>query len=182
MPGADSGRIASSPPKVWPGDTWSRLVPSRSSAASRSALLDSETPRTATIEAIPIATPRADSAARSRRERSPDAPTRRMSAGSSRLAARASVIAEAPGSAGCAPTRSSAVALVELDRAVADVHAARERGGHLEVVGDHEDRGPLRVELAQQADDLGAGARVEVARGLVGEHDRGTPHQGPCDR
>jgi hypothetical protein len=85
---ADSGSSASSPRNDWPGATRSRLVPSRSSCASRSAFDESEMPRTATIAAIPIAMPRAERAARSRRVRRPIEPDRSTSAGASRLGRR----------------------------------------------------------------------------------------------
>ena len=84
---AVSGSAASSPKIVCPGEAVSRFVPSRSSDERRSALLDSEIARTATIAAIPIAIPSAESAARSRRAWRPTAPTRRTSRGGSRLGA-----------------------------------------------------------------------------------------------
>ena len=40
------------------------------------------------------------------------------------------------------------------------------------VVGDHDDRGALGVEFLEQVEDRGAGGAVEVAGGLVGQHDR----------
>src|SRR5439155_993038 len=71
--GALAGSVASPPPRCWPGATVSRLVPRRSRRASRPAREDSDSPSTATMLAIPIATPSAESAARSRRMRSPAA-------------------------------------------------------------------------------------------------------------
>ena len=53
-------------------------------------------PSTATIEAIPIAMPSAESAARSRRVRSPSAPVRRTSAGADPARARARSCGHAP--------------------------------------------------------------------------------------
>ena len=41
------------------------------------------------------------------------------------------------------------------------------------VVGDHDDRGPGGVQLGQQVQDGRAGGLVQVAGGLVGQHDRG---------
>ena len=63
----------------------SRLVPRRSSEDSRSLRDDSEMPRTATIAAMPMAMPSADSAARRRRLRSPTDATRKRSPGCSAL-------------------------------------------------------------------------------------------------
>jgi hypothetical protein len=48
-------------------------------------------------------------------------------------------------------------------------------------VGDNDDRGAGRVQLPQQRDDLGAGGRVEVARGLVGQHQGRIAGHGPGD-
>jgi hypothetical protein len=71
------GKAASSfPMKPPPASTTSRFVPNRSSASSRLALDDSEMPSTATIAAIPMAMPSADSEARRRRLRSPMDATR----------------------------------------------------------------------------------------------------------
>ena len=50
------------------------------------------------------------------------------------------------------------------------------------LVGDHDDRRALRVELVDQAHDRLAGRAVEVARRLVREHDRGASDQRPRDR
>lgn len=61
-----------------------RLVPRRSSRAIRSARLDSDSPTTATMVAIPMAIPSAESTTRARRARRPTAPTRRTSRAESR--------------------------------------------------------------------------------------------------
>ena len=61
-----------------PGSTCSRLVPSSSSSASRSALLDAEMPTTATMAAMPIVMPTAVSNVRRRLARSPTRPCDRM--------------------------------------------------------------------------------------------------------
>ncbi len=66
-----AGRTWLLPRKSWPGETVSRFVPRASISASRLACADAETPTTATMAAIPIAIPSAESAARSRRERIP---------------------------------------------------------------------------------------------------------------
>ena len=50
-------------------------------------------------------------------------------------------------------------------------HAVGDRGG-ARLVRDHHDRlAELLDRVAQELEDLGAGRRVEVAGGLVGEHD-----------
>ena len=116
---AASGSCALAPRNVWPGATVSRLVPSSLSSATSPALLDSEIPSTATIAAMPIATPSADSAARRRRVRRPTLATRTTSPASRRLrgiarSARSRrrvplpgtpppAIAREPGPIGCAP-------------------------------------------------------------------------------
>ena len=46
------------------------------------------------------------------------------------------------------------------------------RGGDLGVVGDEDDRPAAGVELAEDGQDVGAGAAVEVAGRLVGEDER----------
>ena len=56
-----------------PASTVSRFVPSRSISASSPACDDADSPRIATIAAVPIAIPSADSAARSGRDAQPDA-------------------------------------------------------------------------------------------------------------
>jgi hypothetical protein len=68
---AVTGRTSLLPVNVWPAVTVSRLVPSASIVASRLAWAEDDTPTTATIAPIPIAIPSAESAARSRRVRSP---------------------------------------------------------------------------------------------------------------
>jgi hypothetical protein len=59
--------------------TVSRFVPSLSISASRPACEEEERPSTATIAATPMAIPRADSAARTRRVRRPTLATRARS-------------------------------------------------------------------------------------------------------
>ncbi len=83
------GSLLSSPKKDSPAWSVRRFVPRRSIVASSSAWLEAEMPRTATIDAMPIATPSAESAARSRRVRSPMLPTARTSRGSRRLGSSA---------------------------------------------------------------------------------------------
>ena len=67
--------------------------------------------------------------------------------------------------------------------AVGEQHDAVGVGGGGRVVGDHDDRlAGLLHAGAQQAEHLRAGARVEVAGGLVGEDDVGPGQQGAGDR
>ena len=60
-------------------------MPSRSISASSPACEEDDSPRTATIAAVPIAIPSADSAARSGRARSPTLATRSPSRGAQPL-------------------------------------------------------------------------------------------------
>src|SRR5919197_1337062 len=49
-------------------------------------------------------------------------------------------------------------------------------------MGDHDDRGPVAVQLLDQGHDLRAGRTVEVAGRLVGEHDRRRADERARDR
>src|SRR5262245_3644123 len=72
--------------------------------------------------------------------------------------------------------------LVELidDPAVGEEQRPVRVRGRARVVGDHDDGLAHLVDrTAQEAEDLAAGARVDVAGGLVGEHDPGPAGQGP---
>ena len=82
--GASSGSFASAPVRLCPASTVSMFVPSRSISASSPACEEDDRPRTATIAAVPIAIPSADSAARSGRARSPTLVTRSPSFSRSR--------------------------------------------------------------------------------------------------
>ena len=63
--------------------------------------------------------------------------------------------------------------LVEDDQAVGEVEDAVGDRGRARIVGHHHDRLAVVVARApEQREDLGARARVEVARRLVGEDDR----------
>ena len=53
--------------------------------------------------------------------------------------------------------------------------------GDVRFVGDHDDGQALVVELLEQGQDLDAGARVQVAGGLVGQQQRGLGDQGAGD-
>src|SRR6266540_6330666 len=70
---------------------------------------------------------------------------------------------------------------VLLDAAVADPDAPWESVGDLEVVGDHHDGDPISVQILEQPDDLLARAAVQVAGGLVREHDGGPTDDGAGD-
>ena len=134
-PGADSGSLASSPGTSARARPSSRLVPSRSSCGEQVGLA-----RLARCRAR-----RPSTRSRSRR-RAPRAP-RAAGASAARTRRRAGRRRAAAGwAAACVgAVTPDAVALVELDRAVADVHPARERGGDLAVVGDHDDRRAVGV-------------------------------------
>ncbi len=80
-----SDPVPSTPP---PGVTRSKLVPSRSRVAIRSARPDAEMPITATMAAIPMAMPIAVSTARAGRAASPRMPSPSKSLGRSRLLIR----------------------------------------------------------------------------------------------
>src|SRR5262245_28340458 len=165
---ASVGSVASSPKMVWPGATRSRFVPRRSSVAIRSPFDESEIASTETMAAMPMAIPRADSAARSRRVRRPMPPTRRTSAGRSREDANSTLAHLAGG--------------IPDDPAAAHLDPPREGRGDLPVVGDDEDGRAPPVQLAQEANDLGAGVGVEVAGRLVGEDDRRPGQDSAGDR
>ena len=143
-------------------------MPSRLISAISPACEEADSPRTATIAAVPIAIPSADSAARSGRARSPTLATRSPSSSRSR-----------PPPALMAPL---AVRGVGDHLAVQHPDLARQLIGEARVVGDHDDRGAGGVELADELHDRCAGGAVEVAGRLVGEHDRRTPDEGPGDR
>jgi hypothetical protein len=61
------------------------------------------------------------------------------------------------------------------------VDLALRRRGDARVVGDEHDRPTVRVQRAQDVEDVMAGLRVEVAGRLVGEDDRRVGDDGPGD-
>ena len=124
-------------------------------------------PSTPTMAAMPMLMPSADSAARTRRLRSPRLPTRSRSRRGQ------------PGAAGV--VGHGAGRRVTDDPPVADLDAPVHGGGDVEVVGDDHDGGAVAVQLAQQLQDRRPGGGVEVAGGLVGHHQRGPAGQGPGD-
>src|SRR5262249_9559006 len=69
------------------------------------------------------------------------------------------------------------VEAVVFDEAVHDAHHALALLGHARVVGDDDDGLPLLVHLVEDADDVQPGLGVEVARGLVGQDERGRHDQ-----
>ena len=141
------------------------FVPSRSISASSPACEDQDNPRTATIAAVPIAIPSADSAARSGRARSPTLATRRPS-----LSGRRPLLAVmARGRHRRPPGRPAA-------------NLARQLIGEARIVRDQKDGGAGGVELADELDDRCAGSAVEVPGRFVGENDRRMPDEGPGDR
>src|SRR5690348_16571128 len=163
--GAVAGSGTSAPARLCPSVTVSRLVPSRSMRASRSAWLERVMPSTATTAAMPMATPSMDSAARTGRLRSPTVPTGSRSAARKR---ERSLVMRAP-------------AVVD-DLAVPDLHAAPGGRRDLAVMRDDDDRRTGVVQFAQQREDAGAAGAVEVAGRLVGQYDGGPADQGPGDR
>src|SRR5262249_32363331 len=54
--------------------------------------------------------------------------------------------------------------------------------GYVWLVSDEHDRDAAFVQVLEQRHDLDAGAAVERARGLVGQHQHGVVDQGPRDR
>ena len=68
-------------------------------------------------------------------------------------------------------------------RAVAQTDRARGAGGEFDVVRDHDQRRAcLGIEVEDEFDDALARLGVEVAGRLVGEEDRGTVDERPCER
>ncbi len=172
MAGAEGGSVTVWPPNDCPGATVSRLVPSASICATSWARLEPETPSTATMVAMPSATPTAESAARAGLLTRPRTASDQVSAGRRRLTGRARPV-RAPG-----PHARPAVV---LDQPVAQPDHPPRGLGYLRVVGNHEDRRPAAVQLGQQGEDARAGRRVQAAGRLVGQDDGGPPGQRPGD-
>ena len=158
------------------------FVPSRSISASSPACEEDDKPRTATIAAVPIAIPSADSAARSGRARSPTLVTR--SASFRRKRPASALMTSVPRRRDVQGRRRGATIVAGVGDHLAVQHPdlARQLIGEARVVGDHDDRGAGGVELADELHDRCAGGAVEVPGRLVGEHDRRTPDEGPGDR
>src|ERR1700730_1311226 len=142
-----------------PLTTVRRLVPSRSICASRLASLERVMLRMATMAAMPIAIPSAERAARSRRECRLSVPSASTSCGRRTERGTISVSITSDGVAGD-------------DAAVSQRDLTSRGGGDVVVVGNDDDGGALSVQLLQQGDELGTAGGIEVAGGLVGEHDR----------
>ena len=159
---------ASSPKNDWPGATVSRFVPSRSSWASRSAWLDARDAEHGDH--------RGDADRDAERRQRGAQPPRAQADRADARGRRASSSRLGPASAVGRSCRTRRVATIAPSR------ISTRRGSDaamLAVVGDHDDRRALGVQLAQQREDLGAGARVEVAGRLVGEHDRRPRRRAP---
>ena len=159
-------------------------MPSRSSEDSRSLRDDSEMPSTATIAAMPMAMPSADSAARRRRLRSPTDATRKRSPGCSALRG-----------SGCGAVRHDAPVERQDRHAAPPVATASSCSMRPSRTATWRGRppamsrswvmtrivAPVVVQLVEQVDDRGARARVEVAGRLVGQDDRRRPDERPGD-
>ena len=170
-----SGSVASSPSSPGPGATVSRLVPSASSWACRSARDDSDRPSTPTSAVMPIATPSADSAVRPLRTVSPRAPSRSRSAAPTAVRPasrrpRPVMRTARAGHVSCS-TRPSRI----------DDHA-RQPARDLLVVRDHDDRRALVVQRVEELQDGRAGGLVEVAGRLVGQQDPRARARAPARR
>ncbi len=79
----------------------------------------------------------------------------------------------------CEPGREAlqgGLAVVVGDLAVAQAHDPFDVGGDIVLVGDHDHRATLGVELAEDLEDLFGGHAVEVAGGLVGQDERRVGH------
>src|ERR1700733_14061896 len=174
--GATSGSWAVLPAKLWPLVTVSRFVPSLSISSSSPAWLEADRPSTATIAATPIAIPSAESAARSRRVRSPTLATRARSEARSRRGARSA----APASARV----RSATTLIAPSQGLAggfvDERERRRPGGFgaglddvaaLRVVGGEgrRNRDPAGVGLDRDGAGVGDVGAVMGATGVEGE-------------
>ena len=68
------------------------------------------------------------------------------------------------------------------DAPVEHLHLSRQAGGEVVVVGDHEDRRAIGIQLFEEHEERFTGRAVEVSRGLIGQHDRGAAHQRTRDR
>src|SRR5690606_26148653 len=71
--------------------------------------------------------------------------------------------------------------LVTEDAAVAHHDLALGESGHVGLVGDQHDGDAALVQFLEHLHDLEAGARVEIARGLVGKDEHGVVHHGTRD-
>src|SRR5262245_51132383 len=81
------------------------------------------------------------------------------------------------------PPASAAIGAVpEQAPRVEAQDASAARRDALVVRDEHERDAARRVQLEQEIDDLRAGARVQVARGLVGEEERGRRHERASER
>ena len=81
-----------------------------------------------------------------------------------------------PRAQGVEPAHAAALRLAH-EAAVPEAHYALGRLGHVLLVGDEHDGAPGPVQLVQHAQHVGAGARVQVAGGLVGQQQVGLGHQ-----
>src|SRR5438128_495999 len=150
------GSFASPPLNCRPFCTVSRFVPRRSICARRSLWLDCVIPSTPTIAATPMLIPSAESAARSRRMRSP-----RLASASRSPAARREV------------SCTRGLPGVAVDATVHQFDASIHGAGHHRAVGDNNDGRAIAMEISQELDDRDAGGTVEIAGRLIREDDLG---------
>ena len=190
MAGAALGSSAVWPERVWPFWTTSRLVPRAEISFSRPAEADEESPRTATMAATPMAMPRAERPARSLRVRSPTVARRARSEGRSFRTFERRRAGHGLGAFAVAGARSwtgdaDATVLVgavedDLDRRASrcagPCRAAMSRSWVMTTMVT-----PMSMELLEEPQDGLPGRLVEVAGGLVGEHDGRAADQGPGD-
>ncbi len=165
MPGADSGSSASSPPNVWPGPDREQVGAEpveRGQQVGLARLRDAQhrhhrgdPDRHAERRQGGAQPPRAQ----------PEAPTRRTSAGSSRLGAQRRAHEPSRSSRSIPPSRM-------CTRRGSDAATSRSWVITTIVV-------PSAFSSRSRLDDLGAGAGVEVAGRLVGEHDRRAARRAP---
>src|SRR5689334_8182430 len=113
-----------------------------------------------------MAMPSADSAARTRLVRSPTLATLARSPGCIRTATMVDM------SVTLSVVADTGLADVGDDVSIEDLDAPRQPGRQVPVVGDDDDGGALVMQLHEQLEDRRAGDAVEVAGGLVRQHDR----------
>ena len=162
---------ALAPPDVFaPDDTISTLVPIDANACSTRARAPSPIATIAITAATPMMMPSAVSSDRSLLRSSARSATRMTSARPHDAPARASRPRRCP------------LRAIFLDQAVAHDDHALGVGRDVRLVGDQHDRDAVAGERAEQRHHLVAGARIEVAGRLVGQHQARLVDQRARDR